>query len=108
MVTAHKFLPVIRDNGTQTVTTPLNYGIFSALRGSEERAWVRCIVGPRICHGERIAWYGSREGAGIPVLVRADMWLRDRPRSGPKLLLKTAFLSVVEEHGGWGSCPSER
>src|SRR5260370_12805929 len=25
----HQFLPVIRDDGTQTVTTPLNYGIFS-------------------------------------------------------------------------------
>ena len=29
----YKFLPVLRDDGTQTVTTPLNRGIFSALRG---------------------------------------------------------------------------
>lgn len=29
----HRFLPVLRDNGTQTVTMPLNYGILSALRG---------------------------------------------------------------------------
>src|ERR1700728_87736 len=31
----HEFLPVIKDDGTQTVTTPLNYGIFSALRGRD-------------------------------------------------------------------------
>src|ERR1700758_4930019 len=30
----HRFLSVLRDDGTQTVSTPLNYGILSALRGN--------------------------------------------------------------------------
>ena len=29
----YEFLPVIRDNGTQTVTSPLNHGIMAGLRG---------------------------------------------------------------------------
>src|SRR3982074_1213333 len=29
----HEFLPVVRDIGMQTFTSPLNYGIFSSLRG---------------------------------------------------------------------------
>jgi glycosyltransferase involved in cell wall biosynthesis len=32
---------------------------------------------------------------GIPVLLRGDMWLRDRQRSGPKLLAKKMFFQVL-------------
>ena len=31
----HEFLPALRDIGTQTVTSPLNYGFFSRLRGRD-------------------------------------------------------------------------
>ena len=31
----YEFLPVIHDNGTQTVTAPLNHGIMSRLRGQD-------------------------------------------------------------------------
>jgi glycosyltransferase involved in cell wall biosynthesis len=92
----HKFLPVIRDDGTQTVTTPLNYGIFSALRGdSEEPAfdvlWVHGYAMVNALHGMIAA-----KALGIPVLVRADMWLRDRSRSGFKLLLKRIFFQALK------------
>ena len=91
----HRFLPVLRDDGTQTVTTPLNYGIFSALRGNDgEREfdilWVHGYAMVNALHGMVAA-----KALGIPVLMRGDMWLKDRPRSGPKLLLKQAFFQVL-------------
>jgi glycosyltransferase involved in cell wall biosynthesis len=87
----HKFLPVIRDDGTQTVTTPLNYGIFSALRGGGSEPgfdllWVHGYAMVNALHGMAAA-----KALGIPVLLRGDMWLRDRPRGGLKLLLKQLF-----------------
>jgi glycosyltransferase involved in cell wall biosynthesis len=92
----HIFLPVIRDDGTQTVTTPLNYGIYSALRGSAvepgfDILWVHGYAMVNALHGMLAA-----KALGIPVLLRADMWLRDRPRSGPKLLLKKMFFQLLK------------
>lgn len=92
----HEFLPVIRDNGTQTVTTPLNFGIFSRLRGSAEEAgfdllWVHGYAMVNALHGMLAA-----KALGIPVLLRGDMWLRDRPRSGTKLMAKKLFFEVLK------------
>jgi glycosyltransferase involved in cell wall biosynthesis len=90
-----KFLPVIRDDGTQTVTTPLNYGLFSALRGGAapgfDVLWVHGYAMVNALHGMLAA-----KALGIPVLMRGDMWLRDRPRSGPKLLLKKLFFQLLK------------
>jgi glycosyltransferase involved in cell wall biosynthesis len=92
----HQFLPVIRDDGKQTVTTPLNYGIFSALRGgaAERRfdvLWVHGYAMVNALHGMIAA-----KALGIPVLLRGDMWLRDRPRSGPRLFLKRLFFQILK------------
>jgi glycosyltransferase involved in cell wall biosynthesis len=90
-----EFLPVIRDDGTQTVTTPLNYGIFSALRGGAEPGfdvlWIHGYAMVNALHGMLAA-----KALGIPVLLRGDMWLRDRPRSGPKLFLKKLFFQLLK------------
>jgi glycosyltransferase involved in cell wall biosynthesis len=90
-----QFLPVIRDDGTQTVTTPLNYGIFSALRGGVEPGfdvlWIHGYAMVNALHGMLAA-----KALGIPVLLRGDMWLRDRPRSGPKLFLKQLFFQLLK------------
>ena len=92
----HKFLPAIRDNGTQTVTTPLNYGIFNELRGRNgepgfDLLWTHGYNMINALHGMLAA-----KALGIPVLVRADVWLRDRSRSGPKLLLKKLFFQSLK------------
>ena len=91
----YEFLPVIRDDGTQTVTTPLNYGIFSALRGGAEPGfdllWVHGYAMVNALHGMLAA-----KALGIPVLLRGDMWLRDRPRSGAKLFLKKLFFQLLK------------
>jgi glycosyltransferase involved in cell wall biosynthesis len=92
----HKFLPIIRDNGTQTATTPLNRGIFDALRGNSKAEafdvlWVHGYATVNALHGMVAA-----KALGIPVLLRAESWLRDRPRSGAKLFLKNHFFEVLK------------
>jgi glycosyltransferase involved in cell wall biosynthesis len=92
----YKFLPVIRDDGTQTVTTPMNYGIFSALRGdSEEPAfdvlWVHGYAMVNALHGMIAA-----KALGIPVLLRAESWLKDRARGGAKLAAKHLLFQVLK------------
>ena len=92
----YEFLPALRDNGTQTVTTPLNYGIFRALRGNAvnpgfDVLWVHGYAMVNALHGMLAA-----KALGIPVLLRADMWLRDRPRGGPRLFLKGLFFKLLK------------
>jgi glycosyltransferase involved in cell wall biosynthesis len=92
----HEFLPVLKDDGTQTVFTPLNYGIFSALRGRTgeppfDVLWTHGYAMVNAMHGIVAA-----KALGIPVLLRADMWLRDRPRSGVKILLKKLFFQLLK------------
>lgn len=91
-----RFLPVLRDDGTQTVTTPMNYGILNALRGNEvdpefDILWVHGYAMINAIHGMLAA-----KALGIPVLLRGDMWLKDRPRSGPKLALKQVFIRLLK------------
>ena len=93
----YEFLPVIHDNGTQTVTTPLNHGIMSRLRGQDgspsfDVLWVHGYAMVNAMQGILAA-----KSLGIPVLLRADMWLRDRPRSGAKLALKRLFFAGLKK-----------
>jgi glycosyltransferase involved in cell wall biosynthesis len=39
----------------------------------------------------------AAKSLGIPVLLRADMWLRDRPRSAAKLVLKRLFFEGLKK-----------
>jgi glycosyltransferase involved in cell wall biosynthesis len=93
----YEFLPVLKDDGTQTVVTPLNYGIFSALRGRDgappfDVLWLHGYAMVNALHGMVAA-----KALGIPVLLRADIWLRDRRRSGAKLLLKRVFFEALKK-----------
>jgi glycosyltransferase involved in cell wall biosynthesis len=93
----YEFLPVLRDNGTQTVITPLNHGIMSRLRGRDgsppfDVLWVHGYAMVNALHGLFAA-----KCLDIPVLLRGDMWLRDRPRSGTKLALKKLFFECLKK-----------
>jgi glycosyltransferase involved in cell wall biosynthesis len=93
----YEFLPVLRDSGTQTVTTPLNWGILNRLRGRKgsppfDVLWVHGYAMVNALHGMLVA-----KSLGIPVLVRGDMWLKDRPRSGAKLALKKLFFEALKK-----------
>ena len=96
----YEFLPKLRDNGTVGVASPLNYGIFSRLRGSRgdrgnaafDVLWVHGYATANALHGMLAA-----KALGIPVLLRAESWLRDRERGDAKLVAKQFFFKALKQ-----------
>ena len=91
----HEFLPVLRDNANPGALSPLNYGIFSRLRGSRRAPafdvlWVHGYSSLNTLQGMLAA-----KSLDIPVLVRAEPWLGDRDRSGPTLAVKQLFFMLL-------------
>ena len=87
----HVFLPRLRDGESVSVACPLNYGIFSTLRGGAngskfDALWLHGYATVNAMHAMVAA-----KALGIPVLLRSDSSLRDRPRSGLTLALKRIF-----------------
>jgi glycosyltransferase involved in cell wall biosynthesis len=92
----HVFLPRLRDGNDVTFATPMNRGIVRHLRGTGsepgfDALWVHGYATVNALHGILAA-----KALGIPVLLRADMWLSDRTRSRSKLLLKWLFFAGLE------------
>ncbi len=90
------FLPRIRDGEDTSFATPMNHGILSRLRGCcgeqpFDVLWVHGYATVNSLYGMIAA-----KGLGIPVLLRADMWLHDRARSGIKLALKSLFFAGLK------------
>jgi glycosyltransferase involved in cell wall biosynthesis len=92
----HEFLPALRDNATVGIARPLNYGILERLRGGKDKlpfdvVWVHGYSTVNAMHGILAA-----KSLGIPVLLRAESWLRDRERSGAKLVAKGLFFKFLK------------
>src|ERR1019366_1991785 len=92
----HVFLPKLRDRGGVSVASPLNRGIVRQLLGRDGRPacdalWVHGYATVNALHGMLAA-----KTLGIPVLLRAESWLRDRGRSGVKLALKSVFFAGLK------------
>jgi glycosyltransferase involved in cell wall biosynthesis len=85
----HEFLPALRDNGTEGVFSPISRGILSRLRGFDV-LWVHGYATVNQMHGILAA-----NILDIPVLIRSDSQLKDRPRSGPKLAVKRLFFALL-------------
>jgi glycosyltransferase involved in cell wall biosynthesis len=88
----YEFLPRIRDSGKLTFSRPLNWGIYKRLRdGQFDAVWV---------HGYAMAsalqTILAARWLGIPVLVRAESTLFDRPRSRRKTLAKALFFRILK------------
>lgn len=96
----HEFLPRIRDNATVRFASPLNYGILSRLRKGQDNRngvgfdvlWVHGYATINALHGILAA-----KALGIPVLIRAESWLKDRARGGLKLAAKGIFFNILKE-----------
>jgi len=91
----HEFLPSLRDNGSASVFSPISFGLTRRLAGEGGNSgfdvlWVHGYSTVNQMHGILAA-----KAAGIPVLVRSDSSLYDRPRGPLKLLLKRAFFSIL-------------
>ena len=86
-----EFLPVVRDQREISLTSPLNHGIFSRLRrGCFDALWVHGYSSVNTLQGMLAARL-----LGIPVLVRVESTLIDRPRASSKLLAKRLFFPVL-------------
>lgn len=90
------FLPKLRDTDSVSATSPINRGITQQLRGGAtappmDVLWVHGYASVNALHGMIAA-----KALGIPVLLRAESWLRDRDRSGFKLALKHLFLADLK------------
>ncbi len=93
----HEFLPKLRDRGTVSVASPLNYGIVSRLRGAGGDAafdalWVHGYATANAMHGILAA-----KALGIPVLLRAEGWMGDRERGGVRLAIKRAMFAGLRQ-----------
>jgi glycosyltransferase involved in cell wall biosynthesis len=93
----YEFLPAIRDTKRSTTLSPLSRGILSRLRGHKgepgfDVLWVHGYATANSLHGMIAA-----KALGIPVLLRAESWLRDRNRSGWKLASKRVFFSMLRQ-----------
>lgn len=92
----HVFLPRLREGKDVGVASPLNRGIFAQLRGrgaepAFDVLWVHGYASINSLHGMLAA-----KTLGIPVLLRAESWLRDRGRSPVKLALKNLFFDGLQ------------
>jgi len=93
----HEFLPVLRDNATVTPTRPLNYGIFSRLKGRHRERPFDALWVHGYASVNSIEAMLAAKALGIPVLLRAESSLIDRPRSPVKLLAKELFFRTIKE-----------
>lgn len=92
----HVFLPRIRDGNDVSFGTPLNRGILRTLKGTGSKPpfdvlWVHGYATANSLHAMLAA-----KALGIPVMLRAESWLRDRGRSAAKLIAKSLFFSGLE------------
>ncbi len=91
----HRFLPRLRDADDVGVLAPLNRGLLHALRQGPDgkgfdALWVHGYATANALHGMIAA-----KALGLPVLLRAESWLRDRPRGNAKLAAKRGFFSLL-------------
>ena len=92
----YEFLPALRDTGTQSITSPISRPMLDRLRGKDGRPafdllWIHGYNMVNTMQGMLTA-----KSLGIPVLLRAESWLRDRSRGGAKLLAKQIFFAGLE------------
>jgi glycosyltransferase involved in cell wall biosynthesis len=87
-----EFLPALRDNGTVSATSPISRGIYSRLkRGNFDALWVHGYASVNALQAIL-----SAKRLGIPVLLRAEGWMGDRPRAGWKLAAKSIFFRALQ------------
>jgi glycosyltransferase involved in cell wall biosynthesis len=90
-----QFLPRLRDTGTVSPLSPISRGILGRLRNPDgspafDALWVHGYASVNALHAIFVA-----NALGIPVLLRAESWLADRPRSLSTLFTKQLFLQLL-------------
>lgn len=93
----YEILPVLRDTGTQTFAAPLNYGIASRLRGRGGAAPYDVLWVHGYAMVNSLVGMVAAKALGIPVLMRSDSTLIDRPRGGAKQAIKKLFFEGLRQ-----------
>ena len=88
----YEFLPALRDNGTEGLLSPISTGLTARLARGFDLLWVHGYATANQVHGILAA-----KALGIPVLIRSDSSLSDRPRSGLKLAAKAIFFRLLRQ-----------
>lgn len=87
----HEFLPGFRKRDRLGFATPFNYGILTRLRkGKFDAVWVHGYHMASALHA-----IAAAKLLGIPVLMRAESTLDDRPRGRAKMLAKKSFFRLL-------------
>jgi glycosyltransferase involved in cell wall biosynthesis len=90
-----QFLPRLRDTGTVSPLSPISRGILRRLCNPDgspafDALWVHGYASANALHAILAA-----NALGIPVLLRAESWLADRPRDLSTLVAKHLFLRLL-------------
>src|SRR5215472_4107196 len=90
-----QFLPRLRDSGNVSPLSPISRGILRRLHNPDgspafDALWVHGYASINALHAILAA-----NSLGIPVLLRAESWLEDRPRSLSTLAAKHLFLKLL-------------
>jgi len=90
-----RFLPALRDNGTASVFSPISWGLTRLLagRGEEPGFDVLWVHGYSTVNTMKAML--AAKAVGVPVLLRAESWLHDRPRTGITLLAKKFYFALL-------------
>jgi len=93
----HEFLPALIDRKVSTVLRPLSRGVFSRLKGHKGEPGFDVLWVHGYASANSLAAMLAAKALGVPVLLRAESWLRDRKRSGLKLAAKDAFFAMLRQ-----------
>jgi glycosyltransferase involved in cell wall biosynthesis len=93
----YEILPALRDTGTQTFAAPLNYGIVKRLRGRNGQAPYDVLWVHGYAMVNSLVGMVAAKALGIPVLMRSDSTLIDRPRGGAKQAVKKLFFAGLRQ-----------
>ncbi len=91
----HEFLPTLRDTGTEGVFTPISRGLIARLIGPSGKPRFDALWVHGYATVNQMLGILTANALGIPVLLRSDSSLRDRPRGPLKLALKSLFFHVL-------------
>ena len=91
----HEFLPALRDNSTAGVLSPISRGLLSRLqgRGAQEPFDLLWVHGYSTAN--TLLAMLTAKFLGIPVLLRAESWLSDRPRTVLRLAAKRLYFAFL-------------
>ena len=91
----HEFLPTLRDKGRTGVASPLNYGIFSRLKGRRGAAGFDVLWVHGYSTLNALQAMIAAKALGIPVLLRAESRESSHRRSGLRRVVKRLLFLVL-------------